>query len=167
MSCDCGCTHTIVDGMHLCVYQEIWSRLQNHTSYKVLAGTNLNVRVSTRKISHNSCFWIIQTVNSTTAFFPYCSCFHLVVEDSLRRGQEGKAPAVCSQEDLEHRWNCESPKSKVGRTERTKNAHYPLLDLYLISEKSIWKNQVRQTGFLVYFELDFYCLCRLQKSIPK
>ena len=41
------------------------------------------------------------------------------------------------------------------------------VDLYLISEKSIWKNQVRQTGFLVYFELDFYCLCSLQKSILK
>ena len=52
-------------------------------------------------------------------FFPYRSCFHLVVEDGLGRGQEGKAPAVCSQEDLEHRGNCESPKSKVGRTERT------------------------------------------------
>ena len=42
-----------------------------------------------------------------------------------------------------------------------------LVDLYLISEKSIWKNQVRRTGFLVYFELDFYCLCSLQKSISK
>ena len=31
----------------------------------------------------------------------------------------------------------------------------PLDDLYLISEKSILKNQVRQNGFLVYFELDF------------
>ena len=29
------------------------------------------------------------------------------------------------------------------------------------------KNQVWQTGFLVYFELEFYCLCSLQKSIPK
>jgi hypothetical protein len=28
-----------------------------------------------------------------------------------------------------------------------------------------WKNQVRQTEFLVYFELDFYCLFSLQKSI--
>jgi hypothetical protein len=37
----------------------------------------------------------------------------------------------------------------------------------LIFEKSNWKNQVRQTGFLVYFELDFYCLCSLQKSILK
>ena len=33
--------------------------------------------------------------------------------------------------------------------------------------KSSLKNQVRQTGFLVYFELDFYCLCSLQKSILK
>ena len=43
----------------------------------------------------------------------------------------------------------------------------PPVDLYLISEKSIWKNQVRRTGILVYFELDFYCLCNLQKSISK
>ena len=43
----------------------------------------------------------------------------------------------------------------------------PPVDLYLISEKSIWKNQVWRTGFLVYFELDFYCLCSLQKSISK
>ena len=43
----------------------------------------------------------------------------------------------------------------------------PLADMYLISEKPIWKNQVRRTGFLVYFELDFYCLCSLQKSISK
>ena len=41
--------------------------------------------------------------------------------------------------------NSEKPKSPV--------------DLYLISEKSIWKNQVQQTRFLVYFELDFGCLC--------
>ena len=31
----------------------------------------------------------------------------------------------------------------------------PPVDLYLIFEKSSWKNQVRQIGFLVYFELDF------------
>ena len=41
------------------------------------------------------------------------------------------------------------------------------LHLYLISEKSSWKDQVWWTGFLVYFELDFYCLCSLQKSISK
>ena len=41
------------------------------------------------------------------------------------------------------------------------------VDLHLISEKSIWKNQVRQTGFLVYFKPNFYCLCSLQKSISK
>ena len=39
--------------------------------------------------------------------------------------------------------------------------------LYVIFEKLSWKNQVRGTGFLVYFKLDFYCLCRLQKSISK
>ena len=27
------------------------------------------------------------------------------------------------------------------------------------------KNQVRRMNFLVYFEMDFYCLCSLQKSI--
>ena len=43
----------------------------------------------------------------------------------------------------------------------------PPVDLYLISEKSIWKSQVWWTGFLVYFKLDFYCLCSLQKSISK
>ena len=43
----------------------------------------------------------------------------------------------------------------------------PPVDLYLIPKKSIWKNQVRRTGFLDYFELDFYCLCSLQKSISK
>ena len=33
---------------------------------------------------------------------------------------------------------------------------WPPVDLYLISEKSIWKNQVRQTGFLVYiFQTGF------------
>ena len=41
------------------------------------------------------------------------------------------------------------------------------IHLYLIFKKSSWKNQVRQTEFLVYFELDFYCLCSLQKSISK
>ena len=41
------------------------------------------------------------------------------------------------------------------------------IHLYLIFEKSSLKNQIRQTGFLVYFELDFYCLCSLQKSISK
>ena len=41
-------------------------------------------------------------------------------------------------------------------------AYYPPVDLYLISEKSIWNN-----WFLVFFELDFYCLCSLQKSITK
>ena len=35
------------------------------------------------------------------------------------------------------------------------------VDLYLISEKSIWKNPVRQTGILFYFELDFYSLSKL------
>jgi hypothetical protein len=39
--------------------------------------------------------------------------------------------------------------------------------LYSIFEKPSSINQVRQTGFLVYFELDFYCLCSLQKSILK
>ena len=33
--------------------------------------------------------------------------------------------------------------------------------------KIYFKRQVWLTGFLVYFELDFYCLCSLQKSISK
>ena len=37
--------------------------------------------------------------------------------------------------------------------------NFPPVDLYLIFEKSSLKNQVLQTRFLVYFELDFYCLC--------
>ena len=37
----------------------------------------------------------------------------------------------------------------------------PPVDLYLISEKSIWKYQVRRTGFLVYYELD-YVACKNQ-----
>ena len=41
----------------------------------------------------------------------------------------------------------------------------PPVDLYLISEKSIWKNQVQRIRFLVHFKLDLYCLCSLQKSI--
>ena len=45
--------------------------------------------------------------------------------------------------------------------------HFPPVDLYLIFEKSSLKNQVLQTGFLVYFELDFYCLCSLKKSSSK
>ena len=40
----------------------------------------------------------------------------------------------------------------------------PRAVLYFISEKSMWKNQVLQTGLLIYFKLDFYCLHSLQKS---
>ena len=43
----------------------------------------------------------------------------------------------------------------------------PLVDLYLISENSSWKNQVWQTGFLVYFLLNFHCLFSIQISISK
>ena len=51
---------------------------------------------------------------------------------------------------------------------RNTSQDYSPVDLYLISEKnSIWKNQVWRTGFLVYFDLNFYCLCSLQKSISK
>jgi len=32
----------------------------------------------------------------------------------------------------------------------------------LVSEKSIWKNHVQRTGFLVFFELDIHCLRSLQ-----
>ena len=43
----------------------------------------------------------------------------------------------------------------------------PSIYLHLIFEISSLKNQVRRTGFFVYFELDFYCLCSLQKSSLK
>ena len=58
----------------------------------------------------------------------------------------------------------------LGSTLKLRHISHPLLrpiHLHLIFEKSSWKNQVQQTGFLVYFELDFYCLCSLQKSISK
>ena len=45
--------------------------------------------------------------------------------------------------------------------------YMPPVDLYLNFEKLSWKNQIWQTGFLAYFELDFYCLYSLQKSISK
>ena len=45
------------------------------------------------------------------------------------------------------------------------------LQLQLHLPPDFWKinckNQVRRTGFLVYFKLNFYCLCSLQKSISK
>ena len=40
----------------------------------------------------------------------------------------------------------------------------PKIYLCLIFEKSSWKNQVWQTGLLVYFKLDFYCLWSLKKK---
>ena len=45
--------------------------------------------------------------------------------------------------------------------------HLPPIHLYLIFEKSSFKYQLQRIGFLVYFKLDFYCLCSLQKSISK
>ena len=41
-----------------------------------------------------------------------------------------------------------------------------IFDLHLIFEKSSLKNQVGQTWFLVYFELDFYNKIQVQ-NIPK
>ena len=56
----------------------------------------------------------------------------------------------------------------LGRQiEQGDREHLPPIHLYLIFKKSSWKNQVRRIGFLVYFQLDFYCLCSLQKSISK
>ena len=43
----------------------------------------------------------------------------------------------------------------------------PPIHLHLIFEISNLKNLVRQTGIFVYFELDFYCLCSMQKSCLK
>ena len=57
----------------------------------------------------------------------------------------------------------EGPKNFLAETALMEDS--PPVDLYFISEKSIWKNQVRRTGFLVYFKLDFYCLCSLQNQI--
>ena len=54
----------------------------------------------------------------------------------------------------------------VSETVRLIETLHPI-HLYLIFEKSNWKNQVRKTGVLIYFELDFYCLCSQQKSISK
>ena len=49
------------------------------------------------------------------------------------------------------------------------NSNYgnPPIHLRLIFEISNLKNLVRQTRFFVYFQLDFYCLCSLQKSSSK
>ena len=41
------------------------------------------------------------------------------------------------------------------------------IHLYLIFEKSSSKNWFQWIGFSVYFEVDFYCLFSLQKSISK
>ena len=49
--------------------------------------------------------------------------------------------------------------SDFHQTDESKITIYPLVDLYLISEKSIWKYQDQQIEFLVCFKLDFYCLC--------
>ena len=45
--------------------------------------------------------------------------------------------------------------------------HQTPVDLYLIFEKLSLKNEVWQTGLLVYFELNFYCLCSQQISSLK
>ena len=44
---------------------------------------------------------------------------------------------------------------------------WPPIHLHLIFEISSLKNQVWQTWCFVYFKLDFYCLCSLQKSSSK
>ena len=47
-------------------------------------------------------------------------------------------------------------------------APYPsVLDFWKIEFETFFKNQVGRTWFLVYFKLDFYCLCSLQKSSLK
>ena len=40
---------------------------------------------------------------------------------------------------------------------------FPPVLLHLILEKSSLKNQIWRIEYFVYFELDFYCLCSLQK----
>ena len=64
-------------------------------------------------------------------------------------------------------WGSSKKFSNLKIQNEAQEPAIPPVDLYLISEKSIWKNQDQQTGFLVYFKLNFYCLCSLQKSISK
>ena len=48
------------------------------------------------------------------------------------------------------------------------HAPYPsVLDFWKIEFETFFKNQIGRSWFLVYFELDFYCLCSLQKSSSK
>ena len=45
---------------------------------------------------------------------------------------------------------------------------WSVLDFWKIKfKKSSLRNQVKRTGFLVYFEISFCCLCSLQKSSLK
>ena len=43
--------------------------------------------------------------------------------------------------------------AELGLSERSVEEGRPPIHLYLIFEKSSWKNQVRQTGFLVYSQI--------------
>ena len=61
-------------------------------------------------------------------------------------------------EGLQTQSGIQLPEYKIS----SKKYFSPYVQMYLIFEKSRWKNQVRQTGFLVYFKL-----CILQKSILK
>ena len=49
------------------------------------------------------------------------------------------------------------------RQSKSQISSAPPIHLHLIFEISSLKNLVQQTGFFVYFRLDFYCLCSLQK----
>ena len=83
-------------------------------------------------------------------------------------------PKSCTDLDNEHFW-IGSQKIWDARIYIVKTLSCTFVDdlacrpihLYLIFEKSSLKNQVWWNGFLAYFELDFYCLCSLQKSISK
>ena len=57
-----------------------------------------------------------------------------------------------------HQANKKSAKGFWNWLCRVRSIFKSLWILPPVSEKSIWENQVQRTGFLVYFELDFYWL---------
>ena len=58
-------------------------------------------------------------------------------------------------------------KDAKGPNFLTLQPAWPFIISTWFFEISSLKNQVRRTRFFVYFDLDFYCLCSLQKSSLK
>ena len=75
-------------------------------------------------------------------------------QDEGEVGKWSKNVCVCPSSEYN---NC--PCRRLGQKNGKVLSSYPPIDLYLISEKSIWKNQGSWTRFLVFFKFDFYCLC--------